>query len=274
MGQENSQSLHRVRALRRNGAGERAVEESLAIEAPLQVRINDAPFTITMRTPGDDDLLVRGLLLTEGILLPDGTEPKLVSKHHPETGVIVCIGVAVPEGAIQRSFDQSRTFLSTSSCGLCGSKEMPETRGLPPVDPLGSTASEIAARVGAMMAEMNERQRAFHHAGGTHAAGLFTETGECLAVFEDIGRHNAVDKIVGWKTLYDPENVGRILSVSGRVSYEIVLKAWRANIGAVAAVSAPSSLAVETAAGAGIVLLAFCREDRATVYTTPEREIR
>jgi FdhD protein len=266
------QQAAEVLATRVRPAGVELVRESLAREAPLQVRINGEAFTVTMRTPGEDQLLVRGLLHTEGILLPGGVAPELAEKRHPETGEVVCIAVSVPAETIQRAVGDIRTFVSASSCGLCGSKELPETRCLTPVVGLGLPATDLARRAPVMMAEMRRRQRAFDVAGGTHAAGLFGIDGGCLTVFEDIGRHNAVDKVVGWKLAHDAPDAGRVLAVSGRVSWEIVLKAWRAGLGAIVAVSAPSDLAVETARRAAMVLVAFCREDRATVYTHPDED--
>ncbi|MBI1290954.1 sulfurtransferase FdhD [bacterium] len=260
------QKAHRVEGTRVRAGDVSPVADWLAAEAPLQIKVNGAPFTVTMRTPGDDQLLVRGLLHTEGILLPGSADAVLTETRHPETGEVICVRVEVPPDTIQRKVEDVRTFVSASSCGLCGSKELPETRCLAPVRPLSITPTELAARVPALMQAMRARQGAFDQAGGTHAAGLFTVPVECLAVFEDIGRHNAVDKVVGWALRHDPQSQGRIMAVSGRVSWEIVLKAWRAGFGAIAAVSAPSQLAVETAAAAGIVLLAFCREDRATIY--------
>jgi len=263
------QTTVRIEGLRVRPAATESVRDVLPVEAPLQVRVNGAPFTVTMRTPGADRWLVRGLLHTEGILLPGGAEPELAEKRHPETGEVVCISVTVPPETVQRPIGEIRTFVSASSCGLCGSKELPETRCLTPVRGLGFPAVELARRAPAMMAAMRSRQSAFDAAGGTHASAIFRPDGACLAVFEDIGRHNAVDKIVGWAIEHDPEAAGRILAVSGRVSWEIVLKAWRAGFAALLAVSAPSDLAVETARRAGIVLAAFCRDDRATLYAQP-----
>jgi len=244
-----------------------SVADRLAVEAPLQVKINGKAFTITMRTPGEDELLVRGLLHTEGVLLPDSDDLDFKVRRNIHTQEIICIDVTVPDSAVQREVDQVRTFASTSSCGLCGSKEMPETKDMAAIQhPLSDEQLEQLA-LPKMMLAMRESQSAFSHAGGTHAAGVFTTAGDKLAVFEDIGRHNAVDKIVGWQLMNNVNPDGKVLTVSGRISYEIVLKAWRADFSAIAGVSAPSTLAVEMGKQSGVAIFGFCRDERATLYS-------
>jgi FdhD protein len=237
----------------------------VVVEAPLQIKINGAPFTITMRTPGNELELVRGLLLTEGVATPKQTLSIEMTKH-PETRQIICASVVLRAGVQQRSFDQVRTFMSTSSCGLCGSKEMPETTCLAPVRPSPLSDDDLSSAVGEAFLFVRPRQTIFEQTGGAHASALFSQRALLMASFEDVGRHNAVDKVIGWSLLNDPSKQGGILTVSGRISYEIVLKAWRAGISVVAGVSAPTSLAVETARQAGIRLFGFCRETAGKEY--------
>jgi len=261
----------RAQAVRWAAGEATPAEECVAIEAPLHIRLNGAAYTTTMRTPGDDEALARGLLYTEGIVLAQDALLEYRLVDDPELGVPACIEVAAPEHYIAKSVEGRRSAIATASCGVCGTRvpEDIEVYG-PPLAPRHSARLDLR-RVPAMRQAMQEAQAGFRVSGGCHAAALFDATGGLLVVKEDIGRHNAVDKAVG--TLLRSGTLGdaAVLFVSGRVSYEIVYKAYRAGISIILAVSAASSLAVETAERLGVALAGFCRDDRATLYAHTDR---
>ncbi len=262
-----SAATRRRAALRHEDGRAIPVEDVLAVEAPLEIRLNGNPLTVTMRTPGADRMLARGLLHTEGILAPDTHVEWKDQTATGDSGVTI-LDAIVPAGEVLRDAKGDRTLVATTSCGLCGRTQFREDEiiggcplrleGLQPADP---------ALFGDLMEAMRREQRAFAESGGVHAAALFDGAGKLLAAYEDVGRHNAVDKAVGWLLT---EGAGRevvVLAVSGRVSYEIVIKAWRARIANLIAVSAPTTLAVETGDRLGVTIAGFCRGNRATIYT-------
>jgi FdhD protein len=251
----------------------------LAAEEPLGIRVDGTALTMTMRTPGDDVELAAGFLVGEaiaaarddiaGIKLCDGTTCGHLDHAEGELGNIADVtlapGVAVPAGA-------RRSFMTTSACGVCGKTSINDICVLPHA-PL---AADVTVFSPAMIAGLPDRlraaQRVFASTGGLHAAGLFTADGELLAVREDVGRHNAVDKIVGWALLNDKLPLtGCALLVSGRASFELVQKAVLAGVPLLAAVSAPSSLAADLAAEAGLTLIGFLRGSSMNVYTGMHR---
>ncbi len=243
--------------------------DPLPVEAALQININGKPITITMRTPGNDVSLVRGLLFTEGILPVRGGYPELMLEQGNDDGIVTSVNIVIPEEELGDGYANSRSLLSVSSCGICGRTELEE---------ISNTGLEIDIdvrmdniKLHAMFKKMNDRQNAFRRSGGTHAAAAFTFRGTMLCSMEDIGRHNAVDKVIGDLILKKNLDNASCMTVSGRVSYEIVVKCFKAGIPFLAAVSAPSSLAVDYAKELGITLLGFCREDRATCYSHPRR---
>jgi FdhD protein len=248
-------------ALRQEGANTAEVTDSLTPERPLQIVVNDQPFSVTMQTPGAERYLVRGLLHDEGAG-SGGFLDYVQEERGPATVVRVGLAAAdVPSAA--------RRLASTSSCGLCGKESVDDVwREIAPV------TREVwvdSTRLRKIHEEMRRRQSTFSGTGGSHAAAAATAKGEVLAVFEDIGRHNAVDKVIGF--LLEEGRLGKaeVLAVSGRVSFEIVQKCARAGIPILSAISAPSSLAVESATRWGITLAGFCREDRATFYSSRHR---
>lgn len=255
-----------VNAVRFDEGSPSDVSEALAPEDVLQININGGPFTVTMRSPGNDAELVRGLLYTEHVL-EEGVYDYAETRDE-RSGRVLAVEVTADPALLSHDVVLSRTLLSTSSCGLCGRKEM-EEMGMGG-EPLSPTKSLDISHVPLMQEAMRTRQELFACSGGSHAAGLFTVEGELLAVYEDIGRHNAVDKAVGALLLKGNLDSAEILLVSGRVSYEIVMKAHAARTPFIAAVSAPSSLAAKTCDQLGICLLGFCRETRATVYSHAE----
>ncbi|PYI68976.1 formate dehydrogenase accessory sulfurtransferase FdhD [Arthrobacter livingstonensis] len=267
--------IHRVKATRLDLATQRRVvrEEALAAEEPLEIRLGHEPFTVTMRTPGDDFDLVAGFLVSEAIIF----EPEqLISlrfcagedENGQQTFNVVEAqlrpDVALPGASAQRH------VTTTSACGICGTASIDAVRKsshypitAPPDQPL--IKAEVLA---GLPDELRERQKLFEKTGGVHAAALFAPDGELLRLREDVGRHNAVDKVVG-AAFRDRELPLRdtILQVSGRASFELVQKAAMAGIPVLAAVSAPSSLAVELARESGLTLVGFSRGRTLNVYT-------
>ncbi|KAA3612348.1 MAG: formate dehydrogenase accessory sulfurtransferase FdhD [Calditrichaeota bacterium] len=253
------------RAQKFESDAKQTVDDTLTIEAPLQININSRPFSITMRTPGDDLHLVRGLLYTENIytLLTDNFSYQ--ERVQPETNLPYSANFLTDSTNIDGDFENRRSILSVSSCGICGKKELTDLMS-------GGTKLRSNYKLSnqtllTMFEKMNQKQKTFNQSGGSHAAAAFADNGELLNIKEDIGRHNAVDKVIGC-LLSDKKIVqARVLLISGRISFEIVTKAFMAKIPILAAVSAPSSLAVKTAEQLGITLAAFCRNNRATIYS-------
>jgi FdhD protein len=248
--------------LRCDASGETETLDYVAIEEPLEIRIGGEPVLITMRTPGHDLELVAGLLLAER-LIETNVKP-LMRQDHPNIVNVAVSGLAQGVEAVRRGTTMS------SSCGLCGKARIEGVhQHFPPVSGEATISQNtLTALFDAFVAE----QRIFERTGGVHAAGLFRCSGELVAVREDIGRHNAVDKAVGHAVLrgLTPLN-DHVLLVSGRASFEIVQKALGAGIPIVAAVSAPSSLAIDLAASASQTLVGFARAGRFNIYTHPER---
>ena len=251
----------------------------LAGEEPLGIRVDGTALTMTMRTPGDDVELAAGFLVGEAIVrgrddiaamkVCDGTTCGHVDHSDEEIGNIVDIalapGVAVTAGA-------RRSFMTTSACGVCGKTSIDDICVLPQAPLSADTAVFSPEVIASLPDRLREAQRVFSSTGGLHAAGLFTATGELLVAREDVGRHNAVDKIVGWAVLQDKLPLaGCALLVSGRASFELVQKAVLAGIPLLAAVSAPSSLAAELADEAGLTLVGFLRGQSMNVYTGVQR---
>ena len=245
------------------------IVDALTVEEALQININNKPFTVSMRTPGDDTFLVRGMLHSEGIIKNTSYIPDVILKKENDKGIITIVELTIPEKELGEGYSNSRSLLSVSSCGICGKTELGD------LSFMGKTIDDDAkidsALIGKLFDKMKIHQHDFHQSGGTHAAGAFSINGELLCVKEDIGRHNAVDKVVGELIISNRLKKAAIITVSGRISYEIIIKCFKANIPFLAAVSAPSSLAVDYAKELGITLFAFCRNDRATCYSNPHR---
>lgn len=251
--------------------------DTVAAEEPLEIRLSGTPLAVTMRTPGDDFDLVHGFLATEGVIASDADVLALrycdsVDADGRNTYNVVDVdlaaGVEPPDTALDRN------FLTSSSCGVCGKASIDairtRTRHDVAADPLRLPLETLLA----LPDRLRAAQQVFDRTGGLHAAGLFTAGGELVALREDVGRHNAVDKVVG-----DAVRAGRlplaghVLMVSGRASFELTQKAAMAGIPVLAAVSAPSSLAVELAADVGITLVGFLRGDGCNVYSRPDRVV-
>jgi FdhD protein len=245
------------------------IVDALTVEEALQININDAPFTVSMRTPGDDVSLVRGLLHSEGVITSPSFNPDVSIKKENENGVVTIVNVNIPTEYLGDGYANSRSLLSVSSCGICGKTELKD------LSFIGKTLEDSEKisleQLQSLFYKMSRVQHNFKASGGAHAAAAFTMEGKLLTSMEDIGRHNAVDKVVGALIAQQKLKEAKLLTVSGRISYEIVVKCFKAQIPILAAVSAPSSLAVDYAKELGITLLAFCRDNRATCYAHPER---
>jgi FdhD protein len=247
--------------------------DDLAAEEPLEIRVRKAPLAVTMRTPGQDIDLAMGFLLTEGIIGAAGdvvTAQLCAGTDTPNTYnvVDVVLGADVPPPVT----DPSRNFYTTSSCGVCGKASIDAVRTRSRFDVSGDGFAIPAKLLSELPDKLRAAQRTFDRTGGLHAAGLFTGDGELLVLREDVGRHNAVDKVIGWALREGRLPLtGHVLLVSGRASFELTQKAWMAGIPLLAAVSAPSTLAAELADEAGMTLVGFLRGPSMNVYAGAQR---
>lgn len=245
-------------------------EDILAAEEPLEIRLGGRSLVVTMRTPGDDEALAVGFLIAEGILRADAEARTsvLANPLDPSRGNIVNVQVA-PEALLRHP--ASRSFHASSACGVCGQASLEDMSRT-----FGAVESALLVDGKTLMAmphAMRARQALFSQTGGLHAAALFRD-GELRVLREDVGRHNAVDKIVGWAHAERALPLGdHVLLVSGRAGYEVVQKAVAAGIPLVAAVGAPSSLAARLAEEAGVTLVGFLRETMFNVYTHARRVV-
>jgi FdhD protein len=247
--------------------------DTIVAEEPLEIRVDRRPLAVTMRTPGHDLDLALGFLLTEGIIgSADDVRTAQLCAGSDEPNTYNVVEVALRPGIPAPVTDPSRNFYTTSSCGVCGkaSIDAVRTRSVFPV--AADPATVTPATLSGLPAALRKAQRAFDTTGGLHAAGLFTVDGRLLLVREDVGRHNAVDKVVGWAVRERRLPLsGHVLLVSGRASFELTQKASMAGIPVLAAVSAPSTLAVELAEEVGVTLVGFLRGSTMNVYTRPDR---
>ncbi|ADU46686.1 formate dehydrogenase accessory sulfurtransferase FdhD [Intrasporangium calvum] len=258
----------------------RSRTDTVTVEEPLELRVGGTPLTVTMRTPGHDIELVHGFLLTEGIIrdaadvsLARYCEGAVVSGESGfEENTYNVIDVTLAPGVAQPAAELARNFFTSSSCGVCGKASIEQLRARTQWPVRDDATRWPAAVITAMPERMRSEQRSFDKTGGLHAAGLFGPGGELLAVREDVGRHNAVDKVLGWALLSGRlPATGCVLMVSGRASFELTQKALMGGVPCLAAVSAPSSLAVETASDAGMTLLGFVRGATLNVYSRGDR---
>lgn len=257
--------------------------DTLAGEEPLEIRLDGRPFTVTMRTPGHDFDLVAGFLVSEGVVRapteivqmdyrsgigPDG------QRTYNVVEVRLAPGVALPDTSMERH------VYTSSSCGVCGTASIEAVTKVSSFDPAADRTGLSVPALLALPDRLRTGQKLFSTTGGVHAAGLFRFPGgpggdgepELLCVREDVGRHNAVDKVVGWALREDLLPLGStVLQVSGRASFELVQKAYMAGVPALAAVSAPSALAVDLAEQTGVTLLGFSRGTSFNAYAHRER---
>jgi len=260
-----------TRIVRVSGGATAPATDVLAVEEPLEITLNGWRWLVTMRTPGADADLVLGLLASEGVIASAAEVSSVVFRRHPEEperANVVDVQLARPLAEITRRLARNQTITSTS-CGLCGASSVAAILQRHATMPPGPTVDPT------VLAELPQRlasaQHGFQTTGGLHAAGLFDLAGTLLAAREDVGRHNAVDKVIGWRLCAAREAAPAIMLVSGRASFEIVQKALAAAIPIVAAVSAPSSLAVALAEEAGMTLAAFVRDGAFNVYAGESR---
>ncbi|KHJ73933.1 MULTISPECIES: formate dehydrogenase accessory sulfurtransferase FdhD [Rhodococcus] len=265
----------RARITRLQGTQRVVRPDTVVVEEPLELRVDGTALAVTMRTPGSDIELAQGFLLTEGIVT--GRDDIAAIRYCNSTGddgrntynvldIDLAPGVALPVTGIERN------FYTTSSCGVCGKASLDairqRSRHSPAHDPVVVDPEVLAV----MPSALRQAQDTFDRTGGLHAAGLFTVAGELLALREDVGRHNAVDKIIGWAVEHRRLPLRHtVLLVSGRASFELTQKTVMAGIPILAAVSAPSSLAIDLAHDAGLTLVGFLRGDTMNVYTRAER---
>jgi len=251
--------------------GIRESEDHVAAEEPLELRAGGRPLAVVMRTPGDDEALAAGFFLTEGLIRgPEDIERVAHCTDVPPEAMSNVIDVTLAPGVPDPLERGRRSFYASSSCGICGKSSIDEIRQQ--AAPLASGAVIAPEALTRLVPALRSAQVTFDRTGGLHAAGLFRFDGTLIATAEDVGRHNAVDKIVGGRLLLGDWPLSeRLLLVSGRVGFEIVQKAWLAGIPAIAAVSAPTSLAVALAVEARMTLVGFLRGEDYNVYAGSER---
>lgn len=238
-------------------------EDDLVVEEPLEIRLDGTSLAVVMRTPGDDADLALGFAITEGIVTNPGAISEVVDLGEGRWDLVTAERVTIDPAQFQRN------FYSTSSCGVCGKASIDAIRvtgAMPPPGPVVSSRTILS-----LPYRLLERQAAFHSTGGLHAAAAFDPHGELVAIREDVGRHNAVDKVVGHlaRQTWPLPSLG--LMVSGRVSFEITQKAAVAGISLICGVSAASSLAVDVAEEFGMTVIGFLRDGGFTVYTGESR---
>jgi FdhD protein len=265
----------RTPVLRIRGAAHSTRADTVAAEEPLEIRLGGSPLAVTMRTPGDDFDLVHGFLATEAVIRSAEDVAGLrycnsVDEDGRNTYNVVDVdlapGVRAPDTALDRN------FYTSSSCGVCGKASIDAIRTRTSFDVAADPVRVPLEVLLALPDRLRAAQQVFERTGGLHGAGVFTADGSLVALREDVGRHNAVDKVIG-----DAVRAGRlplaghVLMLSGRSSFELTQKAAMAGIPVLAAVSAPSSLAVELAREVGITLVGFLRGDGCNVYSCPER---
>jgi FdhD protein len=274
-----------VTRVQREGA-RRTRPDTIVVEEPLEIRVSGAALAVTMRTPGKDMDLAVGFLLTEGVITKaddlrtmrfcggsasaqetdlEGAAPPAGNSYNV-LDVDLAPHVAPPQPSVERA------FYTTSSCGICGKASIDAIRPRTAYPVQGDPVSFSAEMLLQLPERLRAAQQVFDRTGGLHAAGIFDATGELLVLREDVGRHNAVDKVIGWAVRENRIPLsGTVLLVSGRASFELTQKALMAGIPALAAVSAPSSLAVELAEEVGMTLVGFLRGDTMNVYAGAQR---
>ena len=261
---------HRVVKVRDGGASE--CLDHLAVEEPLEIRLGGINLSVTMRTPGEDEELVAGFLFSEGVIT-GADDLDVIARYRgpdedPDDGNVMNV---LLKGDVRVAKDRlRRNFVASSSCGLCGKATIEAIRTTLP--PIRSDFVISVDRLNRLAAAMHDAQPTFEKTGGLHAAGLFDADGRLIVLREDIGRHNAVDKVIGHMVLARSMPLDRhVLMVSGRVSFEIMQKALTARIPVIAAVSAPSSMAVQMALAADMTLIGFVRNGGFNLYAGAHR---
>ena len=267
----------RVEVVRVRGDDRVVSADAVAVEAPLEVRVNGRALAVLMRTPGDDRALAAGFLLSERLIrhaddiatIEHCTDATLESDDPRRNTVLVTLERAAAARA-SNLLATRREVLASSSCGVCGRATIDSLRT--DLAPIISDVRVALRTLCDLPEQLRSRQAVFASTGGLHAAGLFSSDGSLQQIAEDVGRHNAVDKVIGARLLHEALPLSEsVLLVSGRTSFELVQKAWCAGIPVVAAVSAPSSLAVTLAHEAGITLVGFLRDGGLNIYAGASR---
>jgi FdhD protein len=252
----------------RTGAAPESARDELSTEEPLEIRVKNRAVSVTMRTPGHDAELAAGFLFTEGVIHARADVVSIEPCAFDREGNVINVDLA-PSATVDFA-KLTRHVFASSSCGVCGKATIDSIHNRFP--PIESDVTAEAKTLLQLPEKLRAAQATFDRTGGLHAAGLFTPAGELLVAREDVGRHNAVDKVIGWGFLNDKLPFDRhVLLVSGRSSFEIMQKALAARVPVVAAVSAPSSLAAEFALESGMTLVGFLREGRMNVYSEAGR---
>jgi FdhD protein len=251
-----------------SGEVTRDVPDELAVEEPLEIRVRNRAVSVTMRTPGHDAELAAGFLLTEGMIASRADVIGVEPCAHARDGNVVNV-VLAPE--TKADFERlTRHVFTSSSCGMCGKATIDSV--FQKFEPVRSDVTVAAETLLALPDRLRQAQATFDRTGGLHGVAVFTASGDLVVAREDVGRHNAVDKVLGYGLLNNLLPFDRhVLMVSGRVSFEIVQKALAARIPVVAAVSAPSTLAAQFADESGQTLVGFLRDRRMNVYAHPGR---
>lgn len=268
-----------TRVVRDQDAGTVAVRskvDTVAAEEPLELRLGGESFTVTMRTPGNDFELAAGFLVAEGMIgIPDELRGLRYCAGTDEFGnqTYNVIDAELDPLLVRPSISEKRNVLTTSACGICGTTSIDAVeKTLPPTPDDGPQLSIDSEILLDLPDTLRDNQKVFEKTGGVHAAGLFDGEGNLLCLREDVGRHNAVDKVVGWALMEGRLPLaGTVLQVSGRASFELVQKAALAGIEMLSAVGAPSSLAVDLAERSGLTLAGFSRGRSVNLYTHTHR---
>lgn len=251
---------------KQDGEIRRSVTDYVALEEPLQITVDGTPVAVVMRTPGNDRYLVLGFLLTEGLVSSLDDIVRMDCETKPNH-----VLVFLQDGVVLDHEKLSRNLFSASSCGICGKASIESIRqNYPPID----SDFQVKADVLVGLPEALKRaQVVFRSTGGLHAAALVTVGGEVLRLHEDVGRHNAIDKVVGWGVMERVDFSQMLLQVSGRVSFEVMQKALAVGMPMVSAVSAPTSLAVDFARESGQSLVGFLRPPKFNIYAGESRVV-
>ncbi|MFC7492247.1 MULTISPECIES: formate dehydrogenase accessory sulfurtransferase FdhD [unclassified Knoellia] len=260
-------SRHKVVRIDLDGEVSRTID-TIAGEEPLEIRVNGETFTVTMRTPGADVDLAHGLLRAEGVIAR--RDDVMSARFCSDLDTLNVLNLTVPGRDARTAVTSTRNLASLGGCGLCGTTAVDAIEAV--VEQRPPEVLWEAAQIADALGELRSRQAVFDKTGGVHGAGLVPAgSSEVAIVREDIGRHNAVDKVLGSALVTGVETAGGLLVVSSRASFEIVQKAAVSGISVLACVSAPSSLAIEAADRLGVTLVAFARGRRMNVYTHPHR---
>ncbi|XAL99906.1 formate dehydrogenase accessory sulfurtransferase FdhD [Phycisphaeraceae bacterium D3-23] len=267
---DDNPAVRKIQMQRWSQGGSTPTTDELAVEEPLEIRVRGRAVSITMRTPGHDDELALGFLLSEGLIRSADDVSRVDPCVRAAEGNVINVFLA-PHVAVD--FDKlTRHVFASSSCGVCGKASIDAIRiGFSSVSSEATFSAETIQR---LPEALRDEQSTFDRTGGLHAAALFDPDGNLIVLREDVGRHNAVDKVLGWAIRQPGLALGEHgLMVSGRASFEIVQKALAAGLPLIAAVSAPSSLAVELAHDSGQTLVGFLRPGRMNIYTHASRVV-